>query len=207
MTATKMIRIHTGVVHAEASKAVGERVIAAKWKQTQNQVGKERAICVEEMELVAPEAGPFRALVEAALLQAAQDALKNWVNQQGESCFEMPAELLKRNALAESFLQRGDGWMSKQELELAFTASATWNRIVRNPAFQSNDAYKRAANHFKESILKLSGKAAKLQPELCDSIMAKLEDADLSTEFGGFVVKRIGQIKEQQVAEIDLSML
>lgn len=203
------LRIHTGLVHAEASKALGERVVHAKWKQTQNQSSKERAICIDSTQLLAPEVPQqFRPLVEAALLQAACETLKNFVNAEGDAAFEIPAALFQRAALVESFMHSGDsGWMSKQDLELAFTASRTWKRITGNPNFQSNAAYQRAAAHLRESILKLSGKAAKLQPELCDAILAKLDDEDLSTSFGMFVAKRIEQLRKPADSDVDLSML
>ena len=97
--------------------------------------------------------------------------------------------------------------MSKEALDLAFTQSATWQRIVGRAEFKNNKSYQRAANLFKDSILKLAGKNTSLKPELCDALIVKLEDSDLQTEFGAFVLKRLNQIKNRSSEEFDLSAL
>ena len=202
------LALHTSLDAAITLSGIGQRVVSKTWKETANQKRKERHVIVPVECVTAPELNdsPFRALVESALMSAAETVLRDWVNQEGDSCFEIPSEQFFRPNLIEVFMGR-ESWLSKEALDLAFTQSATWSRIVARPEFKSNKGYQRAANLFKDSILKLSGKNTSLKPELCDAILVKLDDSDLSTEFGAFVVKRLNQIKNKNVEEFDLSAL
>ena len=203
-----LLRLHTSLDAAISLSGIGQRVVSKTWKETANQTKKERHVIVPMECVTAPELSdsPFRALVESALMSAAETVLRDWVNQEGDQCFEIPAEQLFRPNLVETFMGR-DSWLSKEALDLAFTQSATWQRIVGRVEFKQNKSYQRAANLFKESILKLAGKNTSLKPELCDAILVKLDDRDLNTEFGAFVVKRLGQIKNRSAEEFDLSAL
>ncbi len=202
-----ILNLHTSVTSAVALAGIGQRVITKNWKQTANQTSKERSVIVPAECVTAPEVPEtFRALVESALLSAAETVLRDHVNSEGDSCFEIPSELFHRPNLIETFMGR-ESWMSKEALDVAFTGSATWKRIATRPEFASNAAYRKQAEFFKASILKLAGKTASIKPEVCDTILAKIEDSDLSTEFGAFVVKRLNQIKNRAVDEFDLSAL
>lgn len=208
MTATHF-PIHSSMENTTISMKLGEIAITCKWKQTANQTSKQRGICIPMECVKAPEVPEqFRALVESVLLNQAQEVLKGFVDQEGDAIWEVPQELFTRTALVESFQNRGSSWLSKQELEISFTASATWKRIASKQEFQTNKTYQAAAHGFKERILKLSGKATRFTPEVCDAILSKLEESDLETGFGQFVVERLQQIKKQsQEVELDLSVL
>ena len=203
-----LLRLHTSLDAAISLSGIGQRVVSKTWKETAQQRRKERHVIVDAECVTAPELNdsPFRALVESALMSAAETVLRDWVNQEGDNCFEIPAEQLFRPNLIETFMGR-DSWLSKEALDLAFTQSATWDRIVNKPAFKQNKGYQRAANLSQVSILKLAGKNTSLKPELCDALLVKLDDRDLQTEFGAFVVKRLGQIKNRTTEEFDLSAL
>lgn len=203
-----ILQLHTSLDAAISLSGIGQRVVSKTWKETALQRRKERHAIVPMECVTAPELNdsPFRALVESALMSAAETVLRDWVNQEGDQCFEIPAEQFNRPNLIETFMGR-ESWLSKEALDLAFTQSQTWKRIVARPEFKNNKSYQRAANLFKDSILKLSGKNTGLKPELCDAILVKLDDSDLNTEFGAFVVKRLGQIKNRTAEEFDLSAL
>lgn len=203
-----ILQLHTSLDAAISLSGIGQRVVSKTWKETALQRRKERHAIVPMECVTAPELNdsPFRALVESALMSAAETVLRDWVNQEGDQCFEIPAEQFNRPNLIETFMGR-ESWLSKEALDLAFTQSQTWKRIVTRPEFKNNKSYQRAANLFKDSILKLSGKNTGLKPELCDAILVKLDDSDLNTEFGAFVVKRLGQIKNRTAEEFDLSAL
>lgn len=207
-TAASVLTLHTSVSSAIALAGIGQRVITKSWKQTANQTSKERSVILNAECITAPEleGTPFRALVESALQSAAETALRDHVNAEGDQCFEAPAELFFRPNLIEIFMGR-EQWLSKEALDIGFSASATWKRISSRPEFRTNAQYKKQAELFKSNILKLSGKSAQMAPEICDILMAKLEDADLQTEFGAFVVKRLGQLKQKSVDSFDLSAL
>lgn len=202
------LRIHTSSVSAAAIKAVGEVLISAKWKETANQSSKERAVLIPMECVKAPEVPEsFRALVESVLLNSAVSTLKSFVNSHGDSAHEMDLVTYSRPELVNYFLDSSDSWMSKQELELSFTSSATWKKIVNNPLFVQNKTYQNAANHFKDCILKLSGKAVQIPAEKCDLLLSKISDEDLNSPFGEFVSKRLVNLKEKNVESFDLSAL
>lgn len=200
-------RVHTNIQSATTSKNLGEVVISKKWNETSKQTSRERAICVP-MEIVsAPEVPEsFRAIVESVLRNQATETLKKFCEENPNS-FEINSELLTRVQLTEDFLNSGDSWMSKQELEISFTSSATWKRIVSREEFKSNQVYQNAANAFKETILKLSGKAVSIPADKCDQILSKISDDDLETSFGNFVVRRLNQIRSKSSEAIDFDSL
>lgn len=195
------LRIHTSIASAVAVLAVGEVSISKRWNETSKQKSQERAVnlsfeCVKAPEV--PES--FRALVEAVLSSQAVEVLKEFCDSNPNS-FEIPQDLFDRPNLCESFINRGENWLTKQELELSFTNSATWKRISSRPEFQSNQVYKNAANAFRETILKLTGKAVNLNADKCDAILSKIEDSDLETSFGQFVSKRLISLRAKSSAD------
>ena len=201
------IRIHTQLASTQAIKAVGEVLIHATWKQTANQDKKERCVLIPMECVKAPEVPEsFRALVESCLSAAAEQTLKDFVNGNLNSA-EMDGSLFNRDNLTNSYLTKQDSWMTKEALEIAFTSSKTWARIVNRPDFKNNPVYQMQANRFKDTILKLTGKAVQLETEKCDAILAKLEDDDLETEFGAFVVKRLTTLRAKVADSFDLSAL
>lgn len=205
---TASIRIHTQSSGANAIKGIGEVVVSCKWKETAKQTSKERAVVIPIECVKAPEVSEsFRALVESVLISQAEATLKNHVNANGDGANEVPLSLFDRTELVSSFLTGADNWMSKEALERAFTVSATWKKITSNPNFATNGVYQVQANRFKDAILKLTGKAVQMDPDKCDMILAKIEDSDLDTEFGGFVVNRLNKIKNNGEKEFDLSAL
>lgn len=205
---TNSIQIHSSLQSVTLATPLGCIAVQAKWKQTANQTRKERAVCIPMECVKAPEVPEaFRALVERVLLDSAENVLKDYVESNPDS-WEAPAVLFDRPNLVQSTLEgRTSNWMSKEQLELAFTASATWKRISSKPEFTSNKTYQMAAGIFRDCVLKLSGKTVKLTPEKCDAILSKLDDSDLETPFGEFVVGRLVKMKAATVDDFDLSSL
>lgn len=205
---SQMISIHSTHEAATLSCKLGEVPILAKWKQTANQTSKQRGICIPMECVKAPEVPEsFRALVESVLASTAVETLKRFVDQNGES-WEVSSELFARTNLVQAAMESGSNWMSKQELELSFTVSATWKRITNRVEWtQGNAVYKATAEGFKDRILKLSGKATRFDAQTCDALLSTLSDEDLQSPFGEFVATRLAQIKKQETAELDLSIL
>ena len=105
---SSLLRLHTSLDAAISLSGIGERVVSKTWKETANQKRKERHAIVPMECVTAPELNdsPFRALVESALMSAAETVLRDWVNQEGDQCFEIPAEQLLRPNLVETFMGR-----------------------------------------------------------------------------------------------------
>lgn len=201
------VRIHTAIASATAILSIGEKLISVRWNETSKQKKNEVAILVPMECVSAPEVSDsFRALVESVLQSSAVSVLKSFTEQNPNS-FEIPLELFNRDNLTNQFLSSGSNWMKKEELEIAFTASATWKRISSRTEFQNNKTYQAIANRFKETILKLSGKATIVSPDDADVLLTKIEDSDLSTPFGEFVCQRLETMKNKKREEIDFDSL
>ena len=206
------LRVHTTAEATQLSTKLGEVAIVKTWKETKNQTRMARGVVIPMESVKAPEVPEsFRALVESCLLQSAETVLQRFVENgkvEGQSeLFEVPAELFTRVALTESFLTRDSAWLTKQELELGFTASATWKRITGRAEFLSNKAYRAQADLFKDTILKLTGKAVRLAPEKCELILSKLENTDLETPVGSFIAKRLQSMIAVKEVEASIDML
>jgi hypothetical protein len=202
-----VLRVHTSILSAAALLAIGEKQISVKWNETSKQSKREVSVLIPFESVSAPEVPEsFRILVESALVSSAKDVLKSFVEQNPNS-FELDSSLFDRDVLTQNFLASGSTWMKKEELEIAFTGSATWKRIASRPEFQNNKTYQAVANRFKDTILKLSGKVTQIPADDCDKILCKLEDSDLSTPFGEFVVSRLEQMKAKISQEVDFDSL
>ena len=201
-----MLRIHSA--DQSTAPVIGSVQIVAKWNQTSLQEKKFRSVWIPFENLKAEEVShKFRPIVESALRSAAESVLKTFVNENPNS-FEIPSEYFTQQSLCDSFLQRGEIWLSKEELEKSFTTSATWKRIVSKPEFTQNKTYAAVAEQFKQTILKLSGKATRIPPETCDKILSKIEESDLETPFGAFVFKRLDSLRKNSVPDsFDLDAL
>lgn len=204
------IRLFTSIESAAASANVSETVIAATWKKTENQESKERAIALPLECLKAPEVPEsFRALVEAALLQSAKDTLKSLVDE-APNQYEWDAENFSRPQLTENFLASQTGMkVSKDRLDIMFTASATWKRITSRPEFVRKDqAFMRAVEQFKKAILDLTARNCSHDEEKLDVLVSKLSEEDLNSEFGIYVTRRAQALKKaQKPTMFDLSAL
>lgn len=198
---TSSLRIHSQVAAAAAALCVGEVTISTKWKQTSAQTAKERAVNVPMECLKAPEVPEsFRPLVEAVLLSAAEQTLKDFVNA-SENNWEVLATAFSRPQLVENYLSGSDRWMSKEQLEIAFTASNTWKRITGNPSFSTNKQYQGIASAYKDAILKLGAKTAYFPADVREKILAKLDEDDLASEYGTFVLRRFEQMGRKDNVE------
>ena len=153
-----------------------------------------------------PEA--YAGLLDAVLEKAAKDILAatlasftTWPSETGADRFTL-------DALMEQASGSNTGWLSKEELAAAWKASATRKALYGDARFSSNPAYRKAVGKFEELILKMAAKNAAYKEEELDKILAKLEDEDITSEFGTFVVRRIEQIRNKPMsAEVDLDLL
>lgn len=99
-------------------------------------------------------------------------------------------------------------WLTREELTQAWETSKTRQQFITSPNYQSSKAYRQAVDMFKELILKLAGKTSQYQESELDKILVKIHADDLETEFGGFIIKRIEQLKNKPAkSAIDLDIL
>jgi len=191
----KFTTIHTQIAAAIAK--IGEVTISESWKQTANQTRKDRAIVIPMECVKAPDAPEqFRPLIESVLMTAAKMVLKAHVNESPNN-FQISLESFERPALMDFFLASSDSWMTKENLEKAFTASATWARIVGREKFKSDAVYQANANGFKADILKLAAKPTHLAEERRTKILSVLDENDLDSDLGVFIQRRFDMMAKK----------
>lgn len=150
----------------------------------------------------------YAGLLDAVLEKAAKDILATTLASFTTWPTEIGADRFTLDALMEQASGSNTGWMNKEELAAAWKASATRRAFYGDARFSSNPAYRKAVGKFEELVLKMAAKNAAYREEELDKILAKLEDDDLTSEFGTFIVRRIEQIRNKPMnAEIDLDLL
>jgi hypothetical protein len=150
----------------------------------------------------------YASLLDAVLEKAAKDILSSTLASFTTWPTEIGADRFTLDALMEQASGSNTGWLNKDELAAAWKASATRKVFYGDSRFGTNPAYRKAVGKFEELILKMAAKNAAYREEELDKILAKLDDEDLSSEFGTFIVRRIEQIRNKPMnAEVDLDLL
>ena len=187
--------------------ATNERIIIVRFKNP----ARSAAIAIPSepwstMRAEVPEA--YAGLLDAVLEKAAKDILAATLSSFTTWPSDIDAMRFTLDALMEQASGSNTGWLSKEELAAAWKASATRRAFYGDARFSSNPAYRKAVAKFEELILKMAAKNAAYKEEELDKILAKLDDEDLSSEFGTFIVRRIEQIRNKPMnAEVDLDLL
>ena len=150
----------------------------------------------------------YAGLLDAVLEKAAKDILATTLASFTTWPTEISADRFTFDALMDQASGSNTGWMNKEELAVAWKASATRKTFYGDARFGTNPAYRKAVGKFEELILKMAAKNAAYREEELDKILAKLDDDDLTSEFGTFIVRRIEQIRNKPMtAEVDLDLL
>ena len=153
-----------------------------------------------------PEA--YAGLLDAVLEKAAKDILAATLSSFTTWPSEIGADRFALDSLMEQASGSNTGWLSKEELTAAWKASATRRAFYGDARFSTSPAYRKAVAKFEELVLKMAAKNAAYKEEELDKILAKIDDEDLSSEFGTFIVRRIEQIRNKPMnAEVDLDLL
>ena len=187
--------------------SAGERLIIVRFKNP----ARSAAIAIPSepwntMRAEVPEA--YAGRVDAVLEKAAKDILSATLSSFTTWPTEIGADRFTLDALTEQASGSNTGWLSKEELTAAWKASATRRAFYGDARFSTNPAYRKAVAKFEELVLKMAAKNAAYKEEELDKILAKLDDEDLSSEFGTFIVRRIEQIRNKPMnAEVDLDLL
>ena len=187
--------------------SAGERLIIVRFKNP----ARSAAIAIPSepwhtMRAEVPEA--YAGLLDAVLEKAAKDILAATLSSFTTWPTDIGADRFTLDSLMEQASGSNTGWLSKDELAAAWKASATRKALYGDARFSSNPAYRKAVAKFEELVLKMAAKNAAYREEELDKILAKLDDDDLSSEFGTFIVRRIEQIRNKPMAaEVDLGLL
>lgn len=201
--------MNTITIHRAAETATpttGERIITARFKNP----ARSATICIPADPFTALAVVPdaYRGLLDAILEKAARDILSQYLTGFTTWPTTVPADRFTHDALLEQASGANSNWLTKEELEQAWKASATRKAFYGDARFGSNPAYRKAVAKFEELILKMAAKNASYKEEELDKILAKLDDEDLTSEFGTFIIRRIEQIRNKPMnAEVDLDLL
>ena len=150
----------------------------------------------------------YAGLLDAVLEKAAKDILATTLSSFTTWPTEIGADRFTLDALMEQASGSNTGWLNKEELAAAWKASATRRAFYGDARFGTNPAYRKAVGKFEELVLKMAAKNAAYREEELDKILAKLEDDDLVSEFGTFIVRRVEQIRNKPMAaDVDLDLL
>lgn len=187
--------------------ATNERLIIVRFKNP----ARAAAIAIpaepwERMKREVPTA--YASLLDAVLEKAAKDILSVTLSSFTTWPTEIGAERFTLDALMEQASGSNTGWLNKDELSVAWKASATRKALYGDDRFGSNPAYRKAVGKFEELVLKMAAKNAAYKEEELDKILAKIADEDLKSEFGTFIVRRVEQIRNKPMStEVDLDLL
>lgn len=140
----------------------------------------------------------YRAILAAVLESAAKSILKRTIEGFNTIPATISPALFTSEALIDEATTGASEWMSKEELTEAWNVSATRKALILdNPKYKESAAYRRAANAYAELVLKLAGKTSSYEPEDLDWMLAKFNEADLNTELGAFMVRRIEMLQRK----------
>jgi len=187
--------------------ASGERLVIVRFKNP----ARAAAIAIpsepwERMKREVPMA--YAGLLDAVLEKAAKDILSVTLSSFTTWPTEIDANRFTLDALMEQASGSNTGWLNKEELAAAWKASATRKALYGDSRFSTNPAYRKAVAKFEELVLKMAAKNAAYREEELDKLLAKLDDEDLTSEFGTFIVRRVEQIRNKPMnAEVDLDLL
>lgn len=150
----------------------------------------------------------YKSLLEAVLDKAAKSILSARIENMSVFPSEIDGSIFSADAILSEAIGGNSEWLSKEELTQLWERSTTRTKYTTNPRYASDAHYRKAVNMFTDMVLKLAGKTTSFTAEECDKILAKLDAADMDTELGAFIVRRLEQIRNKpQRAEVDLDLL
>lgn len=151
----------------------------------------------------------YRQILLAVLDSAAKSIISKQLQQFSVWPTSLDAGMFASAALLDEATGANSDWMTKEEIEQAWRDSATRAKWVKSPNYASNPAFRRAVGHYEALITKMAGKTSSYTPEDLDLILAKMEPADLGTELGSFITRRIEAIKNrpQRLEVVDTNLL
>jgi hypothetical protein len=201
MNTTTQYTLHTTTTAPTPN--MGQRVITATFRQPARSVH----CMIDDAPFVgdAMKAVPmqYRAIVEASLMTAAKDILSDYVKgfTVGLLPTTMDSGYFSDSALIDRATNTGIQWLSKEEITEQWKLSTTYQQWIANPKYKGMPAFAKAVNYYSDLITKLAGKTSTYKDSDLDLILAKLNEDDLTTTLGGFVVRRVEALKAKPVVE------
>lgn len=204
--------VYSTAESAQITRAQTERTITARFRNPSRQIAINVPNTPWENLTTSNIPTIYKPLLEAVLTTAAQAILSRYYLNTFEThkvtISQIPASFFTNDSLLEEASGNNSEWLNKDELTEAWKQSATRASIFNQQRYATDSAYRRAFARFEELILKLSGKTSQFEEKELDTMMAKISNADLNSEFGLFVVRRIEAIKNRpNKAAVDMDIL
>jgi len=191
---------------ADFSVSAGNRKIVARFRNPSRVAAIE--ISNEPWEKLAQVPAQYRPMIDAILESTAKAVLSQYLESFSTWPTTINADLFTNDALIDAATSSNSTWLSKEQLTDLWKASATRKGFYADERYSNSGAYRKAVAKFEELVLKLAGKSAKIESDDLDKILVKLNDNDLETELGSFIVKRIEALKAKPQSDtIDLDCL
>jgi hypothetical protein len=148
-------------------------------------------------------------IITAVLEASAKRILKRAIESYNATPSTLSSTLFTTDAIMTEAVEGNSEWLGKEELTKAWEASATRARYVTDSRYTSSKEYRVAVNYYADLLLKLSGKTSSYKPSELDLIVAKLDDSDMTSEMGAFVLRRVEQLrnKPEKAADVNVDLL
>jgi hypothetical protein len=211
MTENLFATVHTSQESATLTRAAHERTIICRFRNPSRLIAINVSNSPWENLTTQNIPAIYKPLLESVLTTSAQSILSryylNTFDAHKITISQVPHSFFTNDNLLEEASGNNSEWLNKEELEQAWKASQTRAAIFNQSRYATDNAYRRAFTRFEELILKLSGKTSQFEEKELDTMLAKISDADLHSEFGIFVVRRIEAIKNRpnkQAVDMDI---
>lgn len=204
-----MANVYNTVESANAATLndVNIRTIVVRWKSPARLV----AVTIPNAAFITMRAevpANYVPLIEATLEDTAKGIIKRFIESHSVTPSSIPDGAFTSAALIEAATISHTDWLTKEELQQLWSASATRAKLVTDPRYASSKEYRTAVNYFSELVIKFAGKTSQFKPIELDKVLAKLEADDLQSELGAFIVRRVEALKNKPAAsEIDLDLI
>lgn len=197
-----MITIYTLPTNCIAT--TGQRIITARFKNPARSATI--AITATAWDDLVTVPDQYRAILDAVLENAAKTILSKHLSAFSIWPSTIDAGYFSPSALMDEATNSNNQWLSKEELQSAWTLSATRKQWIEREDYKTSAPLRKAVARYEEIILKLSGKTSQFTPDELDLVLAKMKTEDLTTELGSFVVRRIDAIKNRPVKASDANV-
>lgn len=175
-----------------------------KANEKQGRDAWKRTVIVPSFAASLADCGKFAGLINATLINAAEDVLRDALMQSKLAASSVPAALFAVDALLGRALVAAQGGMTAELFEREFLASATWQTIINGEKYKSSEQARAMANLFKDKVMRLNGKIDAAAAALSEAdllvIASKLHDDDQHTMIGQRIASRVDEIQKYQAA-------
>jgi hypothetical protein len=206
-----MLTIHTTAAAAAATLTTGERTIRADFRQPARSAWINLptiAWTAATAAMGTEQTAPYLPIVTAALNEAAKGILSANLRPFSVWPAEIDAGYFAPSAMLDAAINAGTEWLSKEELEKAWIASATRAKWTSRTDYATNKALRAAVDKYETLITKMAAKSASYTPDDLDLILAKIEPADLDTIMGAFILRRIEALRAKPAdTSVDTDLL